>query len=97
MINQLFMIGVIKEMVDFENRDNSYIFLEVKRSYKSSDGVYNNDVFKCYLWQGIYKKIFLYCKEGDLLAVKGRLEEEEGTCNIVLDQVILLNKTMSNS
>lgn len=90
MINQFYMIGVIKEM---PKEDNSFV-LEVRRSYKDSEGVYKKDYFKCHLWIAISKRITSICREGDLVAVKGRLMDDEGVCNIVCEQVILLNKTL---
>ena len=90
MINQFYMIGVIKVM---PKEDNSFM-LEVRRSYKDSAGVYKKDCFKCHLWIAISKRISSMCKEGDLVAVKGRLVDDNGVCNILCEQVILLNKTL---
>ena len=97
MINQLFMIGTIKKMPELDSNKDGYMILEVQRSFKNSEGIYDKDSFKCYLWIAIYKKICAYCKIGDLLAVKGRVVDAQGLCNIVLEQVILLNKTTCNS
>lgn len=90
MINQFYMIGVIKVM---PKEDNSFM-LEVRRSYKDSEGIYKKDCFKCHLWIAISKRISSMCKEGDLVAVKGRLVDDNGVCNILCEQVILLNKTL---
>lgn len=97
MINQLVLIGVIKEMPVFNEKGDNYLILEVRRSYKDAEGIYKKDCFKCHLWMGISKKISSSCKEGDLIAVKGRLIDSEGECNILLEHVVLLNKTMSYS
>lgn len=92
MINHLFLVGVIKEM-PIEG-DNDYLILEVRRNYKNSDGVYDKDLFKCHLWIAIERKILVMCKVGDLIAIKGRLVSSDEMCNILCEQVILLNKTM---
>lgn len=92
MINHLFLVGVIKEMP--VEGDNDYLVLEVKRNYKNRDGVYDKDFFKCHLWIAIERKILVMCKVGDLIAVKGRLVDSNDICNILCEQVILLNKTM---
>ena len=92
MINQLVMIGKIKEL---PNDAHDELILEVRRNYKNSDGVFEKDHFKCYLWMAISKKIMLTCKEGDLIAVKGRVVEDNGVCKIFAEQVVLLNKMVS--
>jgi single-stranded DNA-binding protein len=90
MINQLVLIGKIREM---ENIENNELVIEVRRNYKNTEGVFEKDYFKCNLWIALSKKIGLNCKNGDLVAVKGRLVDDKGTCNILAEQVILLNKT----
>ena len=78
-------------MLDNVLGGNDFI-LEVKRNYKNVDGVFEKDNFRCHLWIAISKKITLSCKEGDIVAVKGRLVDENDSCKIVAEQVILLNK-----
>lgn len=89
MINQLFLLGKIKDM---RNIDNNEIKIEVKRNYKNTEGIFECDCFKCCLWMALSKKIAINCKEGDLVAVKGRLIGDDSNCNILAEQVILLNK-----
>lgn len=91
MINQLFIIGKIKDLKDIGNNE---LIIEVKRSYKNMEGIFEKDYFKCYLWIALSKKISLDCKEGDLVAIKGRLIDDKGVCNILAEQVILLNKCL---
>lgn len=90
MINQLFLIGQIKEMP--EGEDSNKFILEVKRNYKNSEGVFEKDCFTCHLWIALSKRIMTKCKQGDLVALKGRLVDDNGKCNILAEQVILLNK-----
>jgi len=89
MINQLFMVGRIKEMPDNKNNE---LMLEVKRNYKNTEGVFEKDCFRCYLWIAISKRISLTCKDGDLVAIKGRLVDDNGNCKIAVEQVVLLGK-----
>ena len=81
------MVGKIKELPLGDS-----MIVEVKRNYKNVEGIFQSDSFKCYLWAAISKKVSLNCKEGDLVAVKGRLIEDEGICKILAEQVVLLNK-----
>ena len=95
MINQLLLVGIIKKipLYDLKGSQNE-LLIEVKRSYKNSNGVYETDLFKCYLWFAISKKISLNCKEGDLVAVRGRIVDDNNTYKIVAEQVVLLNKSL---
>ena len=89
MINQLFVVGKIIEIDTLENNE---LMLEVVRNYKNTDGIFEKDLFRCDLWIALSKRIGLNCKNGDVVAVKGRLVEDEGNCHILAEQVILLNK-----
>ena len=88
MLNQIVIVGrltqdpQIKELE--EGRKASYITLAVPRSYKNADGVYETDFIECTLWNAIAENTVEYCKKGDLVGVKGRLqtnvvENEDGT------------------
>ena len=98
MLNQLILIGKVKKVPDLElvKNDNELI-IEVQRNYKNMDGVYESDLFKCYLWLAMSKKICLSCKMGDFVAVKGRLMEEDNSCKIMAEQVVLLSKRFNDS
>ena len=72
--------------------DGNQFVLEVKRNYKNADGVFEKDCFNCHLWIALSKRIVTKCKQGDLVALKGRLVDDNGKCNILAEQVILLNK-----
>lgn len=89
MINQLFLVGKIKEIDTL--KDNK-LMVEVERNYKNPEGVFEKDYFKCDLWIALSKRIGLNCKNGDVVAIKGRLVGDSGNCHILAEQVILLNK-----
>lgn len=89
MINQLFLVGKIKEIDTL--KDNK-LMVEVERNYKNPEGVFEKDYFKCDLWIALSKRIGLNCKNGDVVAIKGRLVADSGNCHILAEQVILLNK-----
>ena len=93
MINQLFLIGKIKSLPLSDEKENNDIIIEVQRNYKNVEGVFEKDCFKCHLWIALSRKLSMKCKIGDLVAIKGRLVDDFGKCNILAEQVILLNKT----
>ena len=97
MLNQLFFVGQIKKMPDCHLVDgDNELIVEVRRNYKNSSGIFEVDCFKCYLWFAISKKISLNCKLGDLVAVKGRLVDDNGICRIIAEQVVLLGGSVAN-
>ena len=71
----------IRELEDGKKVSN--ITVAVQRSYKNENGEYEADFIDCSLWGSTAEKTAEYCKKGDLVGVKGRLqtnnyENEEG-------------------
>ena len=78
MMNQTCIIGrlvrdpELKELEDGKKVSN--ITVAVQRSYKNENGEYEADFIDCTLWNGIADRTTEYCKKGDLVGVKGRLQ-----------------------
>lgn len=63
------------ELKDLENgKKVSNLTLAVQRSYKNEDGVYEADFIDVTLWNNVASNVSEYCKKGDVVGVKGRLE-----------------------
>ena len=87
MLNQIVLVGrliadVKKEKI--EDKTFAKINLAVNRNYKNSEGVYETDVIDVDLWNGVADGTAEYCKKGDLIGIKGRIETayyefEDGT------------------
>ena len=80
MLNQIVLVGRLTKDPEIITHDNNIkrtaVDLAVPRSYKNVDGVYETDYIKCVLWNGIAKNTCEYCKKGDLIGVKGRLQTD---------------------
>ena len=80
MLNQSIIIGrIVKnpELLETESgKKYTNITLAVSRNYKNIDGEYETDFIPCKLWQGIAENTVTYCKVGDLIGIKGRLETD---------------------
>lgn len=50
------------------------ISLAVNRGFKNPDGIYETDFIDCTLWDGLAKNINEYCKKGDTVGVRGRIQ-----------------------
>ncbi len=76
-MNQLFLVGRLTkdpEMIKHDGKVSCRITMAVKRSFKNPDGIYETDFFDCILWDGLAKNASEYCKKGDTIGVRGRLQ-----------------------
>lgn len=78
MLNQIVIAGRLTsnpEIITTENnKKRTYITVAVPRSYKNIDGTYDTDFIRCTLWNGIAESTCEYCKKGDVVGVKGRIQ-----------------------
>lgn len=96
MMNNVMFVGRLvanPELKESENQRNyTQITLAIPRTFKNSDGVYETDFVPCILWQDIAKNTAEYCKKGDLLGVKGRMQtttykDKDGNSNVKLEVI----------
>lgn len=68
------------------------ISLAVNRSFKNPDGIYEVDFIDCVLWDGLAKNIHEYCKKGDTVGIRGRLQvshyEKDDVKRKVVDVIV---------
>lgn len=107
MLNQVILVGrLVKdpEVVETENgRKVSHITIAVPRSFKNENGEYDTDFLDCTLWNFVATHTTEYCKKGDIVGIKGRLEsntfEKEGkkqnSMNVVAEKVTFLSSNKS--
>ena len=84
MLNQAVLVGrIVKdpEVKDTDKGKVANVTLAVPRSFKNMNGEYDTDFISCVLWKGIAENTAEYCKKGDLVAIKGRIQ----TRNVELD------------
>ncbi|NCC70588.1 single-stranded DNA-binding protein [bacterium] len=78
MLNQVVLVGRLvqdPEVLPLENgKKRASITLAVSRSFKNTNGEYETDFIRCVLWNGIAENTSEYCKKGDIVGVKGRLQ-----------------------
>ena len=87
MLNQIILVGrLVKtpEVIETESgKKMSYITLAIPRTFKNADGEYDTDFIDCVLWEVVAESTSEYCKKGDIVGVKGRIqsrmvEDEDG-------------------
>ena len=96
MLNQVVLVGRIvadPEITKTENNKKMTILtVAVPRAYKNMEGAYDTDFIKCVLWRGVAERTTEYCKKGDLIGVRGRLqtrdiEQEDESLKSVMELV----------
>ena len=97
MLNQVVLVGRLTsdpEAVTLEGGHKKSIFnVAVPRSYKNQNGEYETDFIRCVLWNAIAAHTAEYCHKGDLVGVKGRLqnrsyEDEEGNKKYITEVIV---------
>ena len=90
MLNQFVLVGRLKENTHVSD-DKAIITLAVPKGYKNENNEYDMDYFECILNGNMAQNVAEYCKVGDLLGVKGKLETADSRMFIVADKISFLS------
>ncbi len=105
MLNQIVLAGRLvsdPEIITTDsNKKKTLITVAVPRSYKNVEGNYETDFIRCTLWNGIAESTCEYCKKGDVVGIKGRIQtstyekdnERKYAMDIVAEKVSFLSKS----
>ena len=105
MLNQVVIAGRLvsdPQIIESENNlKRTYVTVAVPRSYKNVDGTYDTDFIRCTLWNGIAETTCEYCKKGDIVGIKGRIQtssyEKEGekvyATDVIAEKVSFLSSS----
>ena len=78
MLNQTVLVGRIVRDPEVKELDTgkkvSNITLAVKDTFKNADGEYNTQFIDVELWGGSAENTAEYCKQGDIVGIKGRIK-----------------------
>lgn len=78
MVNQIVLVGRIARAPETKVSENGKKFatltLAVPRNYKNVNGEYDTDFLDCTLWSSVAESTSEYCKTGDMIGVKGRVQ-----------------------
>ena len=86
MLNQIALVGRI-----IENEEEGYITIAVPRYFKNEEGEYDTDYIKCKVMGHIEENTKEWTKKGDIISIRGRLQEEEGTLYVIAEKVAFLS------
>ncbi len=77
-MNHVILVGRLTgnpEIVKTEkDTSKTVVTLAVPRTYRNQEGIYETDFIRCVLWNGIADRACEYCKKGDIVCIRGRLQ-----------------------
>lgn len=104
MLNQVVLVGRLAKEVELKELESgkkvANITLACPRPFKNEDGIYDTDFVDCILWDAVAQNTAEYCKKGDIIGIKGRIQtrnimDEDGTKNkvqeIIAEKVTFLS------
>ena len=81
MLNQVVMVGRLtsdpKVEISESGKKFTNVSLAVPRRYKNADGEYETDFIDCVLFDSLSYNTTEYCKKGDLVGIKGRIQTRD--------------------
>ena len=81
MLNNVVVVGRLTGNPEIttieENKKVTSIVLAVNRNFKNSEGLYDTDFIRCILWNSIASSTTEYCRAGDVIGIKGRLQSSK--------------------
>lgn len=110
MLNQVILVGRLTKDLEVKTLDDgkkvTSITIAIPRSFKNANSEYETDFIDCILWNSIAENTAEYCKKGDIIGVKGRLqssnyEKEDGTkvykTEVIAEKITFLSSRKKES
>ena len=103
MLNQIVLVGRLTRDISINKSENGVkvatLCLAIPRSFKNSEGTYDTDFIDCVLFDTIAENTSTYCKKGDIVGVKGRVQsrvvenddKKEYLMDIIAEKVTFLS------
>lgn len=84
-------IVIVGRIASFEGNE---VTITVNRNYKNEDGIYMSDLIPVCLGMNMTEQMTKYCKVGDMLGIKGHLENRNGVV-VMAEKVSFLSSKKS--
>lgn len=95
MLNQIVFVGRLTDIKENKEEKKAKVTLAIPRNYKNENGEYDTDYIPCELNGVIATNTIEYCKKGDLIGIKGRIESENKKIVIKAEKVTFLSSKSS--
>ena len=95
-MNQVILVGRLTDNPSINVTENgkqvTSVVVAVQRSFKNIEGIYESDFIRCILWNNMAANTVEYCKKGDVVGIKGRIqtgsyESEDGVKKFSTDVI----------
>ena len=108
MLNQIVLVGRLTRDITVNKSEKGIkvatIPLAVPRSFKNMEGTYDTDFIDCVAFENIASNTAEYCKTGDIVGVKGRVQsrvvenddKKTTVIDIIAEKVTFLSSNNSN-
>ena len=109
MLNQTILVGRLVRDVEVQELESgkkyASITIAIPRSFKNEEGQYDTDFIDCRVFDSIATNTSEYCKKGDIIGVKGRLqsstyEKEDGSkvykMEVIAEKITFLSSRSKN-
>lgn len=93
MLNQIVLVGRIVSIVmqDDDKGNRGVVTISVPASIKDENGEYPVDKIEIELFENLAKNTVDYCKKGDVIGVKGRIQKrDDEPMKVVAEKVTFL-------
>lgn len=99
MLNQVVLVGRLTKDVQLNKTEKgkkiASIVLAIPRSFKNMNGTYDTDFIECILWDNVALNTSEYCRKGDIVGIKGRVqsrqtEEKHTVMEVIAEKVTFL-------
>ena len=103
MLNQIVLVGRLTRDISVNKSEKGVkvatLSLAIPRSFKNSDGNYDTDFIDCVLFDVVAENTAEYCRKGDIVGVKGRIQsrvieeddKKESVMEIIAEKVTFLS------
>lgn len=107
MLNQVVLVGRVVYDLELKKNDSGKRFLvltlAIPRSFKNMEGDYDTDFIRCIVWDSVAENTSEYCKKGDIVGLKGRLQsriiekndKKESMMEVIGEKVTFLTSSKS--
>lgn len=93
MTNTVVLVGRIAKL---KEEKGTILTIAVNRSFKNKEGIYETDFIDCHLFDNVAESTKYYCKNGDIIGIKGRLQKDNEKMIVVADRLTFLTTKKDN-
>ena len=83
--------GKVGRIVKIESAERTVVTIAVQRPFKNENGEHETDFLPIVLWGAVSETTLEYCKQGDIIGIRERVQSEDGKVVIIADKVTFLS------